>query len=216
MDDSPHDDLLKRIELLERENARLRRRADALLGPDKPDFDMLEFGRAMRFYSLAYLLPVILIVQALVPLALAFPQYVPRYEMLPGLPFFDAGGAGGSHPGMGLGVIAFGGLAIGVVAIGGGAIGVVAIGGAAVGLIAIGGGAFGVIAVGGGAIGYIAIGGGGLGRFVLAGDGRGKAVLSRRRQDAEAVEFFTRYFPRFKRAFTAPMPVIPVDNFKFR
>jgi hypothetical protein len=109
-----------------------------------------------------------------------------------------------------IGVVAVGPLAIGVITMLGGVgvisfggIGIVSFGGGALGVVAVGGGACGVIAVGGGALGYIAIGGGALGVYVLAGGGKGQYVFDRRRQDPEAVEFFCKWVPRLRTAFTA-------------
>ncbi|MEE8171024.1 MAG: hypothetical protein V3T70_10795, partial [Phycisphaerae bacterium] len=153
--------------------------------------------------------PLLITINAGVPL--------PDYEILPGLPLFAVFNGPGNGPfGVALGLFAAGGMAVGGLAFGGGAIGVIAVGGGALGLVAFGGGAVGLLALGGGAFGVIAIGGGAAGWYVLAGDGWGKYVLSRRRQDPEAVAFFTRYVPRLKRAFKGPMPVIPVDDGAFR
>ncbi|MCK6485613.1 MAG: bZIP transcription factor [Phycisphaerae bacterium] len=204
-------DLQSRLESLERENERLKRRMNELIGPDNPGFDAIVFQRTLQRVLLLLMIPIFLIA----PLSL-LPQLkvvsIPRIDLAPGFPLIDPGGLYSGRPGLGFGFISIGGLAVGVVAFGGAAVGLVAIGGGALGVLAFGGGAVGVIAVGGGAVGYVAIGGGGFGRYVLAGDGRGRAVLSRRRQDPEAVELFTRWFPALKKAFTGPMPVVPVDK----
>jgi hypothetical protein len=108
-----------------------------------------------------------------------------------------------------VGVICFGPLAVGVISVGGigvisfGGIGIVSFGGVALGGIALGGGACGLIAVGGAALGYVAVGGGARGVYVLAGAGKGRYVFDRRRQDPKAVEFFCKYVPRLRKAFTA-------------
>lgn len=209
------DELQARLEALERENERLKRRMNELIGPDNPGFDAIVFQRTLQRVLLLMMLPIFLVA----PLAM-LPQLkvfsIPRIELAPGFPLIDPGGLYSGRPGLGFGFISVGGLAVGVVAFGGAAVGLIAIGGGALGVLAFGGGAIGVIAVGGGAVGYVAIGGGGFGRYVLAGDGRGRAVLSRRRQDPEAVELFTRWFPALKKAFTGPMPVVPVDKTGWR
>lgn len=210
---APDADLIhRRLDELERENARLRRKLEPIFGPDNPGFDLLAFGKAMRYYFFVYGAPMIVLANLLVPLGLHFRKSIPHIELLPGFPLIDPGGMYSGRLGIGFGLIAFGGLAVGVIAIGGAAIGVVAIGGGAFGLLAIGGGAVGFIAIGGGAVGYIAVGGGGYGYYVLVGDGAGKHVISRKRQDPTAIEFFTRYLPRLRNAFTGPMPVIPVET----
>ncbi len=66
--------------------------------------------------------------------------------------------------------------------------------------------------MGGGAGGVFALGGGAAGKYVLAGNGVGKYVFSLKRQDAEAVAFWTRWMPRLRAAVTNPMPVIPVEK----
>lgn len=135
-----------------------------------------------------------------------------------GLPLFATGFSGGDSPvelwGLpiavfalnGIGLVSFGGAGVGVIAMGGLAVGIVAIGGGAIGIISFGGGSLGMIAFGGGAIGYIAIGGGAYGKYALAGDGKGRYVFDRKRQDAEAVELFCRWFPKLRQAFTEEQP----------
>lgn len=194
---------------LQEENARLRRRLSEFGLVDSPSFNPIAFQRGMRYYSSMILAPMLLL--TLLPMILLTGVVsIPRLMIGP-VPLIDPGGYFGI-PGIGLGIVAFGGLSIGVIAIGGMACGVVAIGGGTVGLVAIGGGAIGLIAVGGGAAGYIAMGGGALGKFVLAGQGAGPFVFSLKRQDARAVEFWTHWLPRMREALTNPMPVIPVDD----
>lgn len=207
----PQAELERRIDLLERENARLRRRMEGVLGPDNPCFDSVAFMKALRRYLFSIMLPMELMVPLLILVSVR-PGILPTNVMLGPIPLFDPAGFGTSHPGIGMGIIAFGGLAVGVVAMGGGAIGVLAIGGGAVGVLALGGGSFGFIALGGGAVGYIAIGGGAVGRYALGGSGAGKAVFSLRRQDPEAVEFFVRWLPRLRAAVTTPLPVVPLEE----
>ena len=61
-------------------------------------------------------------------------------------------------------------------------------------------------------MGYIAVGGGACGKYALGQRGAGRYVLALNRQDDEAIEFFSRYFPRLREACTRPMPVIPVPK----
>ncbi|MEE8171114.1 MAG: hypothetical protein V3T70_11265, partial [Phycisphaerae bacterium] len=56
MTDAPHnvnenepEDLQQRVELLELENARLRKRLEAVFGPDNPAFDVMEFQKALMW-----------------------------------------------------------------------------------------------------------------------------------------------------------------------
>ncbi|HOB73386.1 MAG TPA: hypothetical protein PKG54_02570 [Phycisphaerae bacterium] len=202
------DDLARRMDLLERENERLRRQIEGVVGPDNPCFSQAAFQKALRFYLFVFMLPLQLLFVLFVLLPL-LPSLLPNLPMIGPIPLFDSAGTGTNHPGIGLGIIAFGGLAVGVIAIGGGAVGLVAIGGGAIGLVALGGGAVGVFAFGGGAAGYIAIGGGAFGRYALGPNAYGKAVFSMRRQDPEAVQFFVRWLPRLRAAITTPLPVVP-------
>ena len=107
-----------------------------------------------------------------------------------------------SFGGFSVGLLSLGGLGVGLVAVGGGSIGIIAMGGGAIGLVAIGGGAIGVVSIGGGAIGYVALGGRARGIYVLAGRGTGRHVFDRTRQDPLAVQFFCKYLPGLRRAFS--------------
>ena len=107
-----------------------------------------------------------------------------------------------SYGGLAVGLLSLGGLGVGFVAVGGGSVGIIAMGGGAIGLLAIGGGAMGMVAIGGGAIGYVALGGGARGIYVLAGRGAGRHVFDRTRQDPVAVQFFCKYMPGLRRAFS--------------
>ncbi len=205
------DALRRKMEILESENARLKKRVESVFGPDNPNFDPQAFMKAMRRYMGFMWLPFALAMPLLV-LATSGKISVPNIPVGPTV-LIDPGGMYSGMPGVGRGIIAGGGLAIGVIAVGGLAIGVVAIGGGAVGIFAFGGGAIGIVAVGGGAFGLIAMGGGGFGRYVLAGNGAGTFVFSLKRQDRAAIEFFTRFLPRFRNAITNPMPVVPVRSF---
>ncbi len=206
---SSEDDLRRRLDLLERANARLNRRLEATFGADNPCFDPMAFQKALAYYKRWMAAPLLLFM----PLILLSQWSGPSLPttMIGPLPLIDLGGAGSSHPGMGIGIIAAGGAGFGVVAFGGLAAGIFAFGGGAIGIVAVGGGAIGVIAFGGGAAGVVALGGGAVGRYVLADDGIGKYVFTRKRQDPEAVAFFVRYLPRLRSAITTPLPVIPVS-----
>ncbi len=112
--------------------------------PERPDFDPLEFRKALLTYFFgAFTLFLPGVAAMFLP-----PETLQRIGevALWGLPILAIG-----RP---LGLITFSGLAVGVVAVGGCAVGLVAIGGAAVGVLAVGGGALGVVAMGGGAVGY--------------------------------------------------------------
>lgn len=210
--ESGHEDLARRLDLLERENQRLRMQVEQLTGPDNPCFDRMAFYRGMRFYLFTAMIPVYLLFLPAI-LAAIMPQRIANLPRLGPVPILSLAGIGSRHPGIGLGLIALGGLGAGVVGIGGMGVGIFAFGGGAIGVVAVGGGAFGIIAIGGGAVGYIAIGGGAAGYYVLAAQqGFGKYVFSARRQDPEAVEFFVRWLPRLKAAITTPLPVIPLEE----
>lgn len=200
-----------RLDLLERENQRLREKLEPVFGPDNPCFDPNRFRKTLTWILLPLISPVWLfgfipLIMKLVSRSAA--QAITRMHIGP-FPVFDFGRR---VPGVGLGLVAFGGLSIGVIAFGGLAIGLIAVGGGAFGLIAIGGGSFGLIAIGGGAIGYIAIGGGAIGRYALGQRGLGKSVFALNRQDPEAIEFFTRFFPWLRNSVTTAMPVLPAPT----
>jgi hypothetical protein len=202
-----------RVELLERDNQRLREKLDPFLGPDNPCFDPRVFARALQRYIVMAMIP-LWVLGLLLPLAML--PNMPFRSMFSGvrvgpLPLLDLAGSGSGIPGIGLGIIAFGGFSFGAVAVGGGAIGLIALGGGAAGVIAVGGGSVGLIALGGGAVGYIALGGSACGYYALGQRAYGKFAFGMNRQDPEAVEFFVRYLPRLRNAVTAPMPVIVPD-----
>ncbi len=89
------------------------------------------------------------------------------------------------------GVVALGGLARGVIAIGGLALGLVSFGGLAIGAgLAVGGMAIGSAALGGGAVGGVAIGGGAAGYYACGGGTAAKYGLSATQRDPEAEAFF--------------------------
>lgn len=207
--DAAGDDLERRVELLEVENARLRRQLRGLVGVANPNFDPHAFQRAVGHYARIVMIPLILL--SLAPPAVTLGKVrLPNVSIGP-LPLFGLPGQGPIR-GVSIGVIAMGGMSLGVVAAGGLSVGVIALGGGAVGLVAIGGGALGVVAFGGGALGVYAIGGGAAGRYVLAGNGAGTYVFSLKRQDREAVEFWARLLPRLRDAVTSPLPVVPVET----
>jgi hypothetical protein len=215
------DSLIRRVEDLERENDRLRRKVEPILGPDVPWMDTQAFLQVIRRTIIMCMVPVYVALPAVLLGALMLGHVVPNIRIGP-LRLMDYGGQGTRHPGMGVGVIAFGGGAVGGIAAGGGALGVIAVGGMAVGLIAFGGGAVGVLAVGGGSFGLIAIGGGSVGYIALGGTAcgwyalgqkaYGRHALGLNRQDLEAVAFFSRWVPGLRKAVTMPMPVVPVDK----
>jgi hypothetical protein len=206
------DALRRRIELLEEDNQRLREKLEPILGPDNPCFDARKFqlalGKTIAWISVPAYCLMFLVMFVPVP---AVRKYLPNMRVL-GLPLIDAAGISTRHPGIGLGIIAFGGAGIGVIGVGGLGVGIIAAGGGAIGLVAIGGGALGLIAVGGGACGLIAIGGGAAGYYALGQRGAGKYVLAVNRQDDQAIELFGRWFPALRAACTRPMPVIPVHK----
>ncbi|MGE5611127.1 MAG: hypothetical protein ACM359_17890 [Bacillota bacterium] len=215
------DSLIQRIEDLERDNERLRRKVEPILGPDVPWMDTPAFLRAIRQTVLVCMVPVYVALPVILLGGLVLSRVAPNVRIGP-VPLMDYGGQGSRHPGLGIGVIAFGGGAVGGIAAGGGALGVIAVGGMAVGLIAFGGGAIGAIAVGGGSVGLIAIGGGAVG-YIAIGDSavgwyalgrsaRGRYALGLNRQDLEAVAFFRQLVPGLRKAVTMPMPVVPLDK----
>src|SRR4051812_35021382 len=163
------DELQRRLDLLERENQRLRERMEPVLGPDNPCFDPTKFQRALQRILVKIMLPVWAMP---IVLALSVMPHSPFRTLVQGMrvgpiPIVDLAGNNSGVHGLGLGIFAFGGAAVGVIAIGGLSIGIIAIGGGAIGVIAIGGGSVGLIALGGGACGYIAVGGGAAGKNAL-------------------------------------------------
>lgn len=211
MSDAPDQDaILRRLDQLERENARLREKLEPLVGPDNPNFKPQEFVKVLQRTILIAMIPVWVAVIAM-PAANYFAPKL-KFANVGGIPVFSMAGKGGKVTGVGTGIIAFGGLAVGAVAVGGVAFGLIAIGGSAIGVVAIGGGAVGVIAIGGGSVGFIAVGGGATGYFAMGQKARGKYVLAFNRQDDRAIEFFRRFVPGLQRALTNPMPVILLDK----
>lgn len=87
-----------------------------------------------------------------------------------------------------LGIITMGVNVVGGFAFGINAVGIVAIGTNAVGVIAIGCNAFGVVAIGVNAFGIYGIS--------YSEYGKGRYLLAPHRQDAEAIDFFSRWFPK--------------------
>jgi hypothetical protein len=166
------DAVLRRLELLERENARLREKIEPVFGPDNPNFKPQVFLKAVN--------RVVLVAMLLMGLGIGsmfFVNYVtPGIKMatVGGIPVFSFAGQGGKVRGIGMGLISYGGASVGVLAVGGGAFGIVACGGCAIGVVAIGGAAFGFIAIGGGAVGFIAIGGGATGYYEIGQMAHGK------------------------------------------
>jgi hypothetical protein len=150
----------RRLDLLELENQRLREKLDPMLGPDNPCFHPQLFLKVLRRNLTLAMIPLWL-VGLIVPLTL-LPwtplRTITKMHVGP-VPLFDLAGINSGTPGIGLGIIAFGGLSVGVISMGGLAVGVVALGGGSIGVLAVGGGSFGIVALGGGACGLVAIGG---------------------------------------------------------
>lgn len=212
--------LQQRLAELERENAQLRADVQDMnrfggagrsvvppRSPDAPFFRPLLFQRKLGYLLIKLLIPMF------------FANFLPVIIQLPalrglrqlywnGMHVFDFAGIGTWHPGIGIGLICFGGLSLGLLSIGGLGVGVLAFGGGSFGVIAIGGGSIGIVAIGGGACGYIAIGGGAVGYYALAQRGLGKYVFATNRQDGPAIDLFTRWFPSLRESLQSPMPVI--------
>jgi hypothetical protein len=210
-EDPKVEELLRRVDLLERDNQRLREKMEPVLGPDNPNFDPRKFMKALQRVILITTLPIYLVPLLVIPATMMkiSPPALPRIGPLP---LVDFAGIGTRHPGLGFGILAFGGAAFGLVAVGGFGVGVIALGGGAIGVVAIGGGSVGLIAIGGGAVGYVAVGGGACGVYAIGQKAYGKHVLAMNRQDPEAIEFFKRWIPGLRDAVTSPMPVIPVSR----
>jgi hypothetical protein len=204
------DELRRRVDLLERDNQRLREKIEPALGPDNPCFNPRLFMRVLQRNLMLGMIPIylvtLIITLASIP-ALGIGKRLQGWWLGP-IPVVDVGGMTTGIYGIGLGIIAAGGAGVGVIAMGGLAVGIIAIGGGAVGIVAIGGGSLGIIAIGGGACGWIAVGGGAVGRYTLAFRGYGKHVLALNRQDPEAIALFVQYVPGLRAAVTTAMPVI--------
>ena len=207
---SDPDALLRRLEHLEWENARLREKLEPLIGADNPNFKPDEFMKVLRRTLLIAMIPVWLGVLSMPAIDYLAPKW--KVARIGGIPVFSMAGKGGKVSGVGAGIVSFGGVSVGAVAVGGVGIGLIAVGGCAVGVVAIGGASVGVIAVGGGSFGFIAVGGGATGYFAMGQKARGKYVLAFNRQDEQAIAFFRRYVPGLSRALTNPMPVILLDK----
>jgi hypothetical protein len=201
--------LLRRLEQLERDNARLREKLEPLVGPDNPNFKPQEFLKVLQRTIIVALIPVWVSVMTLPALHYLAPGW--KNARVGGVPIFSMGGNGGKVRGVGMGVVSFGGVSVGAVAVGGMSIGLLAVGGCSAGVVAFGGASIGVIAVGGGACGVVAVGGGACGYFAIGQKARGKYVLAFNRQDEQAVAFFRRFIPGLSRALTNPIPVILLE-----
>lgn len=209
MENEKIEELRRQVENLSRQNQLLRSQLAPYCQSVSPTFNPLEFQREFQYYMrwMGLIMPFFFLI-AFTPLIMRSTGWRP--EKLGPLVLFDFAGMYGGMAGVGLGWLAFGGLSFGLIAVGGMACGGIAIGGGALGIVAIGGSAVGIFAWGGGAVGVIAVGGGACGYYALAGKGAGKYVFSLRRQDEPAVEFFTRYLPRLRKAITQPLPVVPI------
>ena len=97
-----------------------------------------------------------------------------------------------------LDIITLGIFSIGIITMGINVIGVFAFGLNAVGVVAIGTNAVGVIAIGCNAVGVVTIGVNVIGIYVISYSeyGKGRYLLAPHRQDAEAIDFFSRWFPK--------------------
>ena len=95
-------------------------------------------------------------------------------------------------------VITLGAVTYGIVSVGINGGGVFVFGGNVVGVVAIGCNAVGVIAIGCNAVGVVAIGHGAFGFYVFGYTNRskGRYMLAPQRQDTEAIDFFSRWFPK--------------------
>jgi hypothetical protein len=202
------DALLRRIEQLERDNARLREKIEPILGPDNPNFHPKPFVSVLNRTVMIAMIPLWLGLMSAFVVEYAAPAL--KGARIGSVPVFSFAGSGGGIRGIGLGLISFGGFSFGAIAIGGLGVGLIAFGGGALGVVAVGGGAVGVIAIGGGAFGFIALGGGATGYYAMGKQAHGKYALGLNRQDQEALDFFVRYVPGLRRAITNPMPVIPL------
>ncbi len=102
-------------------------------------------------------------------------------------------------------IITIGIINLSIISIGVNVFGVLAFGVNAVGVIAIGTNAVGVIAIGCNAVGVVTIGYIGFGFYVLSYSERckGKYLFAPHRQDAEAVNFFSRWIPNLSDTLSA-------------
>ena len=103
------------------------------------------------------------------------------------------------------GIFTLGILSLGIITMGINAVGVFAFGINAVGIVAIGTSAVGVIAIGCNAVGVIAIGVNVIGIYAISYSeyGKGRFLLAPHRQDTEAIDFFSRWFPKVTDSLSA-------------
>lgn len=96
------------------------------------------------------------------------------------------------------GIFTLGGFSVGIITMGINVIGGFAFGVNAIGIVAIGTNAVGVIAIGCNAVGVVAIGVNVIGIYALSysESGKGRYLLAPHRQDTEAIDFFSRWFPK--------------------
>ncbi len=93
-----------------------------------------------------------------------------------------------------IGGCCFGSVSLGGLALGGCSVGLVGLGGLAVGGVALGGCALGTLfGAGGFATGLVAFGGCAVGYYAMGGNAFGQYVYCARRQDPEAIEWFSTY-----------------------
>ncbi len=123
-----------------------------------------------------------------------------------------------------IGFLTFGAMSVGAVSIGAFSVGIVSVGAFSIGVFAFGGNSLGIIAIGGGtsfgcfagaaktsgrfdigkALGVFAVAPETYGVYTLSYNGGGTYSLSPSRADAEAVAFFCRWLPKFKKTFHSP------------
>lgn len=96
------------------------------------------------------------------------------------------------------GIFTLGGFSIGIITFGTNVVGGFAFGINAIGIVAIGTNAVGVIAIGCNTIGVVAIGVNVIGIYAMSysESGKGRYLLAPHRQDAAALAFFSRWFPK--------------------
>src|SRR5688500_2019167 len=102
--------LAQRLDLLERENQRLRAKLEPLIGPENPCFDPQIFQRVLSRNIMLLMIPVYAL-----GLLFLIPKIAPSlgaWRIGPVQVFDLAGMYTGKHPGLGLGIVAVGGGAV--------------------------------------------------------------------------------------------------------
>lgn len=97
-----------------------------------------------------------------------------------------------------LGIFTLGAFSIGIITLGTNVVGGFSFGINAIGIVAIGTNAVGVIAIGCNAVGVVAIGVNVIGIYAISYTeySKGRYLLAPHRQDAKAIDFFSRWFPK--------------------